>query len=150
MSDPEFRESDYYGHQLPPAPQQQPPPSGPYPQPYGQQPQPYQQYQPQPMYTQPAPYVQPYGYVRTPQQDQGLAVASLVCSLIGIFFCIPSILGIVFGHVAYSKAKRGEAGGQGMAQAGMIIGYVIVALWTIPLLLWLVFGIAVLGAAGLA
>jgi len=138
MSDPGYGGSDFYGEQ--PATPPQPPPSGPYPQPYGQ----LQPYQPQPMYSQPLVY----GYPRSPQQDQGMAIASLVCSLVGIFLCIPSILGIVFGHIAYSKAKRGEAGGQGMAQAGMIIGYVIVALWTIPFLIWLVFGIALLGAAG--
>lgn len=139
MSDPGYGGSDFYGPQ--PGPPPQPPPSGPYPQPYGQ----LQPYQPQTMYGQPLPY----GYLRSPQQEQGMAIASLVCSLVGIFLCIPSILGIIFGHIAYSKAKRGEAGGQGMAQAGMIIGYVIVALWTIPFLIWLIFGIALLGAAGL-
>lgn len=144
MSDPRYGESEFYGPQ--PVTPPQPPPSGPYPQPYGQlQPYQSQRYQPQPMYSQPLPY----GYAPYPQQEQGMAIASLVCSLVGIFLCIPSILGIVFGHIAYSKAKRGEASGQGMAQAGMIIGYVIVALWTIPFLIWLVFGIAVLGAAGL-
>jgi hypothetical protein len=113
----------------------------PYPQQYSQQ----QQYPQQ--YGQPQPG---YGYAPPPQQEQGMAVASLVCSLVGIFFCLPAILGIIFGHIGYSKAKRGEAGGQGMAQAGMIIGYVICGLWAIPLLLWMVFGLAVLGGAGLS
>ncbi|RZQ62668.1 DUF4190 domain-containing protein [Amycolatopsis suaedae] len=83
----------------------------------------------------------PYGYPAAPlppQPDQGMAVASLVCSLVGILICICAPLGIIFGHIAYGKAKRGEAGGQGMAQAGMIIGYVLVGLWLIPLVLWLV------------
>jgi len=76
-----------------------------------------------------------------------MAIASLVCSLAGIFFCVPAILGIIFGHVGYSKAKRGEAGGQGMAQAGMIIGYVICGLWAILMLIWFMFGLVMLGHA---
>jgi uncharacterized protein DUF4190 len=115
----------------------------PYPQPYPQ-PQPYGQY--------PYPPQPGYGYAPQPprQQEQGMAIASLVCSLVGIFFCFPAIAGIIFGHVGYSKAKRGEAGGQGMAQAGMIIGYVICGLWTIPLLIWFVFGLAVLGGVSVS
>jgi hypothetical protein len=138
-------------------------PSDPYQPPTGEQPQqpnPYAQVQPQytQPYAQPQPYGQ-YGYPQQPgygypqqpqQQEQGMAIASLVCSLVGIFFCLPAILGIIFGHIGYSKAKRGEAGGQGMAQAGMIIGYVICGLWAIPLLLWLVFGLAVLGGASVS
>jgi hypothetical protein len=138
----------------PPNPYEQQPPSGDQPQqpnPYGQ----LQSYQQPTPYQQPQPYQPPYaygpqpgyGYPMAPRQEQGMAVASLVCSLLGIFFCLPAILGIIFGHVGYSKAKRGEAGGQGMAQAGMIIGYVICGLWLIPLSLWVIFGIAVLGGA---
>jgi hypothetical protein len=113
-------------------------PSGHFEQPYGLQP-----YQPPPVYIP-----QPYAYMRPP--DQGMAVASLVCSLIGLVMCFPAILGIIFGHIALSKAKRGEAGGQGMAQAGMIIGYVITALWLIPVILWFVFVVLAIGAAGVA
>lgn len=113
-------------------------PSGQFEQPYGLQPYqpPSQQY-----------YVQ-QTYVRPP--DQGMAVASLVCSLIGLVMCFPAILGIIFGHIALSKAKRGEAGGQGMAQAGMIIGYVVTALWLIPLILWFVFVVLAIGAVGVS
>jgi ABC-type spermidine/putrescine transport system permease subunit II len=64
------------------------------------------------------------------QQDSGLAVGALVCSLIGLISCgLVTIAGIIMGHIAYSRAKRGESGGEGMALAAMIIGYVIVALW---------------------
>lgn len=116
---------DPYGHQ----------PSGQFQQPYGLQP-----YQPPQQY-----YVQ-QAYVRPP--DQGMAVASLVCSLVGLLLCFPAILGIVFGHIALSKAKRGEAGGQGMAQAGMIVGYVVTAVWLIPVILWFVLVVLAIGAAG--
>ncbi|WP_409492759.1 DUF4190 domain-containing protein [Amycolatopsis sp. cmx-11-12] len=112
-------------------------PSGQFEQPYGLQP-----YQPPQHF-----YVQ-QTYVRPP--DQGMAVASLVCSLIGLIICFPAILGIIFGHIALSKAKRGEAGGKGMAQAGMIVGYVVTGLWLIPVILWFVFVVFAIGAAGVS
>lgn len=117
------------------------------PQQYTQPQQYYGQQYPQQYQSQQYPAQQAYGYPAVPQPEQGMAIAALVCSLVGIFFCLPSILGIIFGHIGYSKAKRGEAGGQGMAQAGMIIGYVVCGLWLIPLLLWLFFGLAILGGA---
>lgn len=99
-------------------------------------------YQQQPygaVYPQPTPYggytAYGYGYTApTPQelrqQRTGLAVGALVCSLVGIATCgLASIAGLIMGHVSYSQAKRGEAGGQGMALAAIIIGYVVLAAW---------------------
>jgi hypothetical protein len=124
-----------------PAPEPQAPPALEPPNPYGPPPQ-----LPQaPMYNpgyQPQPYGSPYpppaygyGYM-TPsaqelrQQRTGLAIGALVCSLVGIFTCgLGSIAGVVMGHVSYSQAKRGEAGGQGLALSAVIIGYVVLALW---------------------
>ena len=94
-----------------------------------------------PGYQQPygSPYAQPayggYGYVPPTQQElrqqrNGLAIGALVCSLIGIFTCgLASIAGLIMGHISYSQAKRGQAGGQGLALAAVIIGYVVLALW---------------------
>jgi len=78
------------------------------------------------------PYA-PYGYGPPPStrpQPSGLAAASLVCSLVGLFtFGVTSLVGIVLGHVAFHKANKGEAGGRGVALAGFVSGYVILALW---------------------
>ncbi|WP_414935616.1 DUF4190 domain-containing protein [Amycolatopsis sp. cmx-11-51] len=63
---------------------------------------------------------------------------------------LPAFLGFIFGHIALSKANRGEAGGKGMAQAGMIIGYVITGLWLIPVILWFVVVVFAVGAAGVS
>ncbi|MFC3449490.1 DUF4190 domain-containing protein [Amycolatopsis speibonae] len=113
-----------------------------YPQdPYGQQ-QPYGQ---QPPYGQ--PYQQPgygYGYgAPQPPQEQGLAIAALVVSIASLVVCsgLPSIAGVIMGHIAYSKAKRGEAGGQSMALAGIIIGYIGVAIIVLLLGFFLFVGI---------
>lgn len=138
MTYPEPGQHNPYGQQ----PQQPQQPSGQFQQPYGLQP--YQQ-QSQPNYLQ-----QPYSHAPQPQQEQGMAVASLVCSLVGLIMCFPAILGIIFGHIALAKAKRGEAGGKGMAQAGMIVGYVIVGLGLIPFLIWLFVAVIFVGTAGVS
>ncbi|MFZ0667772.1 MAG: DUF4190 domain-containing protein [Acidimicrobiales bacterium] len=62
----------------------------------------------------------------------GLAVASLVCGLVGIFLfnIILGPLAIIFGAVAWGRATRG-AQGKGMAVAGVILGVVDVALFAL-------------------
>ena len=100
------------------------------------QPQPVYQYQ-QPY---PPPYGQPYGapapYVRPPyvpaqrRPDNALAIGALVCSILGFCSGVTAIAGLVMGHLALSKTNRGEAGGRGMATAAVIVGYVVIALWT--------------------
>jgi hypothetical protein len=85
-----------------------------------------------------------YGYGRYAPQAQGapydqavqrktnpMAIASLVCSCAGIFLIgIPAVLGIIFGFVARSQIRRshGAQGGGGMAMAGIIVGFAVVAL----------------------
>jgi hypothetical protein len=68
------------------------------------------------------PY-QPAQYVLS-QTTNGLAIASLVLSLLGLFF-VGSILGIIFGFVARSQIRQsgGMQKGDGMALAGIIIGF---------------------------
>lgn len=89
-------------------------------QPYGQ-PGPYGQQQPMYGYGYPPP-VQP-----KPQQN---AIISLVLSCVGFVTCgVTAIIGVIFGHIAMGKIKRGEEEGHGMAVAGLIIGYVVIAGW---------------------
>jgi Domain of unknown function (DUF4190) len=65
------------------------------------------------------------------QGNSGMAVASLVCSLVGLipcfyFFQIMGLLGAIFGFVGLKQTKGGERGGRGMAIAGVIVGIVLV------------------------
>ncbi|GAB2866021.1 DUF4190 domain-containing protein [Lentzea nigeriaca] len=96
--------------------------------PYGQQPgQPYGQ----PMYGQ-QPMYGGYGY--QPPKPQTNAILALVLSLVGFATCgVTSIAGVIFGHIAMGRIKRGEEDGRGMALAGVIIGYVVIAGWLIYL-----------------
>jgi peptidyl-prolyl cis-trans isomerase B (cyclophilin B) len=100
----------------PPAPSAapQPPPAAPQP-PTGQ------------------PNVQPISYpagqrvAETPWN--GMAIASLVLSVIGL-----SLIGVILGHISMSQIKRTGEQGHVLALIGVILGY-------IGILLWIVFGV---------
>ncbi len=55
----------------------------------------------------------------------GMAIASLVCSLLGWLCGVGPILGIIFGILALSKIKQTGEGGRGLAIAGIAIGAVL-------------------------
>jgi hypothetical protein len=92
---------------------------------------PYGQQQP---YGQPGPYGQQpmygYGYPPPMPKPQQNAILSLVLSCVGLVTCgITAIIGVIFGHIAMGKIKRGEEEGHGMAMAGLIVGYFIIGGW---------------------
>jgi hypothetical protein len=64
------------------------------------------------------------------KRNNGLAVASLVCSCAGFVLFVPAVLGVVFGFVARSQIRRsrGTQGGDGLAIAGIIVGFAWIAL----------------------
>jgi hypothetical protein len=86
------------------------------------------------------PYGQPYGYgypYALPRRTNGLAIASMVLGILWIYW-IGSILALVFGYIARNQIReRGEAG-NGMAVAGIVLGWVGVGF----LVLGIVFGLA--------
>ncbi len=59
------------------------------------------------------------------QRTSGVAVASLICSLVFFLWPLTSIAGIILGFVARSQIKKsgGAEKGAGMALAGIIIGF---------------------------
>jgi hypothetical protein len=79
----------------------------------------------QPLPRQPYP---PQG----PPPGAGLAIGSLVCSIAGLIVCAPAaIAGIVMGHIAYARSRRGTATGGAVAVAGFVIGYLGLLVWGI-------------------
>ncbi|MFC4124175.1 DUF4190 domain-containing protein [Nocardia rhizosphaerae] len=91
----------------------------------------------------PMPGYQPYGGYPQPQGTNGLAIGSLVSSLVGLCTCIGSIVGIVLGVMALNQIKERGGEGRGMALAGIWIGAITLVLG----LLYIVF-VMVLGFAG--
>jgi hypothetical protein len=65
-----------------------------------------------------------YGYTGVPKNN-GLAIAAMVCSFFFWIYGLGAILGIVFGFIARSQIKKsnGTQRGEGMALAGIIIGF---------------------------
>lgn len=85
----------------------------------------------QPAYPAPqhgAPAFPMYG----PRGDEKnwMGIVALVSS-IAAFVVVPflgSVVGVIFGHLGLSAAKRGEASNRGLALAGTIVGYVGIGL----------------------
>jgi type IV pilus assembly protein PilA len=79
-----------------------------------------------------------------PPQNSGKALASLICSLVFFLWPFSSLAAVILGHVSLSEIKRsaGRITGQGLAIAGLVLGYIgvtfgflIVAAIAIPNLL---------------
>jgi hypothetical protein len=96
----------------PPGPSYPPPPAGNYPPP-----------PPVPGYPPPLGG----GYPPAAAGTNTMAIASLVCSLLGWLCGIGPILGIIFGILALGKIKETGEGGRGLAIAGIAIGGVLIA-----------------------
>lgn len=105
------------------------PPHSPPPQPYGQQgyPPPYSSQSP---YGQQSPYgAQPYGGYPRPGDTNGYAIASLVCSLVGVLVVIVGPgLGILFGILGLRQLNSSGQSGRGLAIAGIVIGSIVLLL----------------------
>lgn len=95
---------------------------------------------PAPPSAPPAPPVVPAahygaGYAVAPARPaSGLAITSLVCGIAGaaLFWALipmlASIVAVITGHMALGQTKRdSRLGGRGMALAGLILGYAVVA-----------------------
>jgi hypothetical protein len=67
----------------------------------------------------------------------GLAIAALVLGILWIYW-LGSILAIIFGHIALSQTKKTGQSGRGMAIAGLVLGYVGLA---VVVLIFLVFAV---------
>ncbi len=98
-------------------------------------------------YQQPA-QVQHHYYGSAPPRNNGMATASMVLGIIGIVFCgFTSVLAIIFGHVAQSQIKRTGEGGAGMATAGLVMGYIVTAIWALVWIFYLGLWAAVMGTS---
>jgi hypothetical protein len=93
---------------------------------YSPPPEQQQYYGPQPPY--PA-YQQPYQPYPLARPTNGLAIAALVCGVGGFVIGLSFIPAIICGHLARAQIRRTGEQGEGMALAGLILGYVGTALF---------------------
>jgi hypothetical protein len=90
-------------------------------------------------------YAGPYGqpYYGMPAEPKSLSIASLCCGIavfVGFgFFLLPQIAAVILGHMAL----RRERSGRGLAIAGLVMGYVGLALTVLAIVsLALLFSVA--------
>jgi len=82
------------------------------------------------------PYHPGYYPVPPPPPTNGLAIGALVCGILELFTlggaAIPAV---ILGHVARSQIRRTGERGDGMAIAGLVLGYLAIAGWALVILL---------------
>ena len=69
-----------------------------------------------------------------------LAIVSLVTSIVGL-----SLIGIITGHISMSQIKKTGEQGRGLAIAGLVIGYVGIALGIIGVMVFVASGLFIAG-----
>jgi len=72
----------------------------------------------------------------TPPTTSGLAITSLVLGVCGLILFITAIPAVICGHIACSNIKnsKGAQKGRGLAIAGLVLGYIIVAIIPVGLM----------------
>jgi hypothetical protein len=71
----------------------------------------------------------------------GLAIAALVLGILWLYW-VGSILAVIFGHIALSQIRHTGQRGRGLAIAGLVLGYVGLALFLLVIFL-VIFGVTV-------
>lgn len=92
-------------------------------------------------YQSPAAGGPPPVAIGTAPATSGLAIASLVCGIVGLLSCLlPGIAAVICGHMALGQieASQGRLGGRGMAVAGLVLGY-------LSILVLLLFAVLMIG-----
>lgn len=88
---------------------------------------------------------QPYGY-QQPRGTNGMAIASLVVSCASLLVCtLLGAVGAILGHMAKKQIAETGEDGDGLATAGIIIGWALTGLSVLGILLFVFF--IVLGAS---
>lgn len=72
----------------------------------------------------------------TPRRTNSLAIYSLVLSIASVFLVITCIPGVILGHMALKQIKETGEDGEAFAKAGIIVGWVCIALIALMALLF--------------
>lgn len=89
-------------------------------------------------YTRPLPSYQETfsgpGYDAKPAPTSGLAVAALVCGIVGVFTLVPALAAIGLGHAGLWQTRRNTHTGRGLAIGGTVLGYAVVTVVALVML----------------
>lgn len=81
---------------------------------------------------QPGPYQQapsPYAQAGYPVQPVRPTNTFAIISLVSSFFV--GLVGVIFGHLARKQIRESGEAGDGLAIAGLIIGYISIGFWVL-------------------
>ncbi len=93
-------------------------------------------------------YAPAYGQQASVPPTSGFAIVSLICSIASWFLLpfIGGVLAVIFGHIARQEIRRsrGQKRGNGLLLAGLVIGYIHIAVAIVVgvVFLWLVIAFA--------
>ena len=78
-----------------------------------------------------------------PRQTSSFAVVSLVAGILGwtLLPFLGSLAAIIFGHMARGEIRRsnGQLDGDGLAIAGLVMGWLSVAMWVLVVVVFIAF-----------
>jgi hypothetical protein len=83
------------------------------------------------------PYHGYYPVLPPAAKTNGAAVASMIFGIIPFFGGIPAV---ILGHVARSQIRQSGERGDGMAVAGLVLGYLWISFWALILIVGLSHG----------
>jgi hypothetical protein len=97
------------------------------------------------------PGAQPPPGAMMPPRTNGFAVASLICGIAQVFFwTLTSIPAVIFGHMARRQIRQTGEQGDGMAVAGLVLGWIGIGLTLLAVLGFVLLFAAVSHTAGVA
>ena len=70
------------------------------------------------------PYGQPDGQPALAPRTNGMAIAALACGIGGFFVFPASFAAVALGYIARREIRRTGNTGDGMATAGLVLGYI--------------------------
>lgn len=97
------------------------------------------------------PYGQPVpAYGQPANTTNALAITSLICGIANFVLLggIGAILAVIFGHIAKRQIRRTGQNGNGMATAGLILGYIGIAFAVIAIIIFIIIVIAAAASSG--
>ena len=81
------------------------------------------------------PYLGYYPAMMPPQPTSGLAIGAMVCGIAELFTLgFAAVPAVILGHLARAQIKRTGERGDGMAIAGLVLGYLGIAGWLLVIL----------------
>ena len=113
-------------------------------------------------YPYPYPYAYPYpapgsGYyspwVAAPAPSlSGWALTSMICGIFALVITQPitAILAIIFGYMALNEVKKsgGQVDGHGMAVAGIVMGFIGLALCVVIIAIYVIYFVVIVSTLG--